>query len=382
MNLEKKTNLDYKSKSEILNVLGDDIYKIKTYPTAKQLQEVAVALIETYHHLRENLGSGYDGWKISLTNKMKKMRQDFKETEEVKQNKATKRGRENKLVGPGKNAKRPLKGEVNWAPEIPQGEDDVSLERHRDFMTKEMKKLSHIRNENKIRAAMDATYAARRIFINGNPSLAEVQEIYPALFTTTEITAEYSRLMPGHNINHIMTSRLLTLGIPIISHLEKMKAAKKCAKFVAYSAEMNRRIKDQDEREKLLSYATMAAVFLPLLFSEDRELVQLVQEHAEGRIQTLAQSSVHPQMLVAGDIFDTELVNIAAEGHVLFECSEVTEGLICLFALYYVGNIEYPTKCRKTCAFVQHALMNVTVGQLPVAVINAMEKFKQHALPK
>lgn len=70
---------------------------------------------------------------------MKKLRQDFKDTIEVKQNVATKRGQNDKLIGPGKKAKHPLKGEVNWAPDIPKGGDNASLGRHREFMTEEMK---------------------------------------------------------------------------------------------------------------------------------------------------------------------------------------------------------------------------------------------------
>ena len=96
---------------------------------------------------------------------------------------------------------------------------------------------------------------------------------------------------------------------------------------------------------------------------------------------TLARDSVHPVVIVSGDIFKTELVSVAAEGQELFHCCEVTEGLICLFALFYGCNLQYPSPCKKTCSFVQHGLMDVRGGPLPVCVVNTMEKFKS-ALPK
>lgn len=275
--LRKREPLNFKNKQELINVLGDDIYKITPYPTGKQLNEVACLLVTVYTHLREVLGSGHDAWKQTFENKMKKLRQDMKDTAEVKRNAATKRGKNNKLVGPGRKASRAQKGEINWAPDVAEGEDETSLEHHANFLSKEMKKPHHLRNSAKIKAAMDATYPLRRAFINDGPPLCDIKDRFPALFTTSEITTEFGRLMPQYSLSATMTTRMLALGVTIVECMSGLKKAKTNRNFMAAVEGLQLSTEDDDERTKRLKYAVVAAAYLPLLFGEELELVKIAE---------------------------------------------------------------------------------------------------------
>lgn len=85
------------------------------------------------------------------------------------------------------------RGEVNWSPIIPDGEDDKTLKEHTEVMKKEFKK-KNTPNVDLIKQRMEITYAQRRKLINSKPLIVEVQENYPALFSPCEIGNEFKRL--------------------------------------------------------------------------------------------------------------------------------------------------------------------------------------------
>lgn len=75
----------------------------------------------------------------------------------------------------------------NYDAERPAGEDDASIEKHIANM-----KLEHrhkVKDQHLIEVAMDRTFGDRRTYIIGNsPSIADVKEIYPCLFSYTQVT--------------------------------------------------------------------------------------------------------------------------------------------------------------------------------------------------
>ena len=71
-------------------------------------------------------------------------------------------------------------GRINWEPPFQEGEDELSVKRHREWLQNEymrrapgMKKLEH---------RMALTFPGKRKLMNKKVPLAEVRAEYPALF--------------------------------------------------------------------------------------------------------------------------------------------------------------------------------------------------------
>ena len=86
---------------------------------------------------------------------------------------------------------------------------------------------------------------------------------------------------------------------------------------------------------------------------------------------------VEPLVIVEGSIFDPKAIHLAAEGMQLFECSDVTEALVCLMSVYYILNMEYPKVLRKSFTFIQNVYMELNAGNIPVTVVNVHTKLKK-----
>lgn len=124
--LEKKVQLQWAEKHELLNHLGDFLYQKSKYPNMAMKRDISKQLIKQYPHLKERIGSGYDGWTAAFDNKLKSLRMKDPALTSSKMC-PTKR----KSSAPSKSiTKRPSKGEVNFLPPVPPTEDDTSLKRH------------------------------------------------------------------------------------------------------------------------------------------------------------------------------------------------------------------------------------------------------------
>ena len=76
-----------------------------------------------------------------------------------------------------------------------------------------------------------------------------------------------------------MTERMLSIGMAISQHLQTRKAAKKCAQFQKWNAELECQLEDGDETQRAACFmhATLVAAFVPLLFNKPLDLVRLVE---------------------------------------------------------------------------------------------------------
>ena len=83
---------------------------------------------------------------------------------------------------PNKRIKKPKRGEVNYLPDYPDGQDDSSLEDARQLMVNEMKKKNP--NGALIKQKMDLTFALRRNeVVKDKPAVTQMCQRWPALFT-------------------------------------------------------------------------------------------------------------------------------------------------------------------------------------------------------
>ncbi|XP_016118644.1 uncharacterized protein, partial [Sinocyclocheilus grahami] len=171
-------------KHDILQKLAETIYSFKAYPTADDLRDVAKALVNTHHCLQEpGSPSGYCGWTNSLKDKMGNYRSKMRSLghTDVMVN-AGKRGRYSTSSDPpSKTIKKPRKGEVNYLPNLPSGQDASGLEMLRQQLVDEMKKKNP--DAVFINQKMDMTLSLRRhdVVIN-KPPVSLILQRWPALF--------------------------------------------------------------------------------------------------------------------------------------------------------------------------------------------------------
>ncbi|XDV22688.1 hypothetical protein PO909_027534 [Leuciscus waleckii] len=183
-------------KHEILEKLSETIYSYKAYPDKEDFEAVATALIQKHPCLTQPGSSkGWNGWYDSLRWKMGNYRSKLRRAGclEVSINGGKRRG-----LQPERNTKRPKRFEINFLPNFPDGEDEASMESKRKEMVEDMKK-SRL-NAALIARNMNSTFALRRKeLIEKEPAVKNTVERWPALFTQSQILAEFSRIS-GKNL--------------------------------------------------------------------------------------------------------------------------------------------------------------------------------------
>ena len=178
-------------KSKILDRLADQIYKMTAYADQDQLKEVAEALCKVYPGISDKVSTkGCQMWLNSITYKMAAYRQVMRKLGrldvEINGNRRCITTQRNmSALPPAKGIKKARRGEVNWQPDLPDGEDETSLEQHRMSMITEMKKARP--DATMLSKLMVFTYAQRRLDINSQVPVSALQERWPALFRHAEV---------------------------------------------------------------------------------------------------------------------------------------------------------------------------------------------------
>ncbi|XP_047184123.1 uncharacterized protein si:ch73-321d9.2 [Scophthalmus maximus] len=182
-------NVSSRIKSDILNILGEDIYQYKAYPegSCRGLNQEA-PLFERASFLQ---------WLLQLETAIEVQNGKLQDPAEI--------AGVSRVVSkfpeiqsyysafPAKKVKRPKRAEADFYPSFPVGETLESLEKER------LKLLSEVgirNNERVIADKMAHTFAIRRQeVVNQEPSIKFFQDRWPALFQQNEINAEFQRLM-------------------------------------------------------------------------------------------------------------------------------------------------------------------------------------------
>nr|XP_054598849.1 sterile alpha motif domain-containing protein 3-like [Nothobranchius furzeri] len=184
-------------KHDILERLAETIYAMKAYPTNAEFEAVASALVRVHPCLKEQGSmSGWSGWKNSLKFKMGNYRTKMRQLGhlDVTVN-GGKYGKHSPSGDPpNKRIKKPKRGEVNYLPDYPEGEDESSLEDARQLMVAEMKKKTP--NTAMMKQKMDLTFALRRKeIVNDKPAIIQICQRWPPLFTENQVCLEFSRVV-------------------------------------------------------------------------------------------------------------------------------------------------------------------------------------------
>lgn len=172
-------------KRDILDKVGSAMYEHNAYPTSKQIEDVAKALIEKHPCLREPSSShGWYCWKFSLTFKMGNLRQKYRIAGcpelTVNQKRSTDTSTANRTM------KKPKRSELNFLPDFPEGKSPDCLESERIALTEEMKKKKSDRKM--IDSLMASTFALRRKeIVHDEPPVSEIKDRWPALFSKKQV---------------------------------------------------------------------------------------------------------------------------------------------------------------------------------------------------
>ncbi|MEQ2192569.1 hypothetical protein XENOCAPTIV_013789 [Xenoophorus captivus] len=286
--------------------MGEEIYRLKAYPSSTQIGKAAEALVRNHPCLKErNSNTGWDGWKNSLRHKVGNQRKKLAKAgiKDVAIN-AGKRSRTNRQgAAPRANIKRPRRGEVNFLPSYPSGETRESLETRRLEMVEQYKRTSAERDIPLIHQHMMCTFALRREeIITTSPAVSELKDRWPALFYETQLYSEFHRITNQH-LPHVF-------------------------------------------------YAAL---------DEYRWLRTDEVEFYEGAVALVA--DVDEEEVPAGVPFSPRQVFIVLEDQVVMTHPLWTDALVCLFGLIYALHLSYPEKCTGFFEFIQVVLLKLDDGR-------------------
>lgn len=187
----KTLKLTRSQKHNILEKMAETMHNFKPYPHDKEVAMAAEALITTHPCLREQGSrSGWYGWKVALKFKMGNYWAQLARSgcAEVSVN-AGKRSRTNpRNDSPHSHIKRARRAEVNFLPNFPSGENEVTLEEMRVQIVQEMEKTEQ--DLMLIDKLMHTTFALRRQHIvQESPRVREFLENWPAWQMHSQVNA-------------------------------------------------------------------------------------------------------------------------------------------------------------------------------------------------
>ncbi|XP_035805347.2 uncharacterized protein LOC118470478 [Amphiprion ocellaris] len=343
-------------KIEILDKIAQAAFDIKAYPDHDELESIALALIAKYPCLKEpGRGKGYEGWLVSIRNKLNNYRAKLREAgcSEVSVNKKRKAdGDVTKYT-----LKRAKRGEVNHVPEHPEQHDDASLEEQRLLLVEASKKARF--DHSFIREKMDLTFSLRRReIVEEQPMVMEIQTRWPALFFKEQICEEFFR---------ITNKELLGIFRAAVDEYTPKLLRLYRARKGAFGKDMENLLeKLDDETSNIVRHRKDAALRgLPVfLRDEPKELFKQCLE-SDREDESTKEVAVGILFVVEDCVATTSsavVQNIAVvleETIVLEDVPDLPSALAYLFGLLYALNISYPKALKYTFETFQHIFMEM-----------------------
>uniref|UniRef100_A0A3P8TP41 PB1 domain-containing protein n=1 Tax=Amphiprion percula TaxID=161767 RepID=A0A3P8TP41_AMPPE len=358
-------NPSTKLKSDILEGLASEMIKYKMYSLNEDFDHVALALITKHPCLKEQGSvSGHYGWKISLKYKMANYRTRLRNIgcPELSIN-AAKEKRGTTCKGPNQ-VKKPRKAEVNYCPDYPIGETKASLELERQTLLLEVKK----KNQPLIKAKMERTFAYRRQeIIQDMPFITEFRDRWPALFSESEINAEFT---------HINTVTLLSRFMSKLDHYSNqlMKVFRKKGGAAGHKISMMVAAMDKvgcSMKWFCVATCQCACIFITLsIISACHYKFVLVCFPDSFWVVYLERSwkAMLSDMREQSPQYDED-VGIIIEGvEVLQDLRDVANGCAVLFGLVYSLNLTSPKDLRYMFELFQKVLMDLDGNRLSTKV--------------
>lgn len=126
-----------------------------------------------------------DSWVAQIYEKFRNERRRLTENPEVKFQKLKRAAAASGDTTPSTLSKKVKRGDLNWEPPFPQGEEETTMNIHKQFLKGEFLKRSP--DEGKIARRILLTFPDRRKMVNEKRPIKEIKEEYPALFCSSEV---------------------------------------------------------------------------------------------------------------------------------------------------------------------------------------------------
>ncbi|KAJ8287164.1 hypothetical protein GJAV_G00048360 [Gymnothorax javanicus] len=259
---------------------------------------------------------------------------------------------------PQRSVKRPKRFEINFLPNFPDGEDETSLESKRKELQEEMKKRRPIAAL--ISKNMDSTFAMRRKeFVNLEPPVKDAMARWPALFTESQIIAEFCRLS-SKNLK-VEFFKELDKYTPRFFEIFQSKGGSVGQTLKEYLLQVTPGSTDVTGKR------TAVLRGLPVLLGDDAKDFFMSCFDCDDPPDTSHTSigilTVIPEDGLASPHslhLDASGTSIILEGTVVMDDLENFPHAMCLlFGLIYALNLEYPQQLKNTFDFIQRVLLSL-----------------------
>ncbi|XP_055032097.1 sterile alpha motif domain-containing protein 3-like [Misgurnus anguillicaudatus] len=345
-------------KHDILESLAGAMYTFKAYPSDENFAQVATALIRAHPCLTEpGSSTGSAGWKNSLKFKMANYRTKLRKCGCSDVAVEGKRGAE---AGSAfrRSIKKPRRFEVNFLPNFPNGENEDSQECLRKELVEEMKKKS--RDMSLIGQKMDSTFALRRKeIIHSEPPVSEILEKWPALFTESQIFAEFHRIS-GKNLRSEFYAALDKHSARFLEIFRK--------KGGTQGRTLDEILRQVDLKSSDVSCVRTAVLYgLPVLLGDDSD--EFFKTCFDSDVDAdFSQIDVGLLTVLPEDMpaRTPHALNVNAMREIILEGKFVMDDVrslphaVCLlFALIYALNLDYPKTMRNTFEFIQRVFLSL-----------------------
>ncbi|XP_037396714.1 uncharacterized protein LOC119263956 [Pygocentrus nattereri] len=258
--------------------------------------------------------------------------------------------------------KRPRRGEVNFLPKYPSGENKDTLETLRLAMVEEFKKTTAERNMILIHQHMQRTFALRREeIVNSTSPIADLKERWPALFGEAQLYSEFHRIT-NQNLPFSFFAGLDKYTQQLLQLYKKKRTGifgEKMANLLGAYAE-------QDKND--ISAARVAALAgLPLYLKEDSSAVfknckeEEFEEFHKGPVALVA--VVDEDNVPSVIPFQPLSVSVILEDQVVMSHRSWADALVNLFGLLFALHLSYPEKLAGLFEFVQIVILNLDDGR-------------------
>ncbi|CAG5121937.1 unnamed protein product [Candidula unifasciata] len=208
---------------------------------------------------------------------------------------------------------------------------------------------------------MDKTFEQRRKIITKQmPSIPELQELYPDLFTGKQLLLEFQRITKI-DIDQKIQEFCVRYATAVIEMARNKKGS---------APVLARWEQAKQENDTLRQYWDMvtALCLLPLHFDEN--FVEMVLEIEEDE-EVVPQGKIVPTLVARGNIFRTDEFFLIAENTIVQEFEEFTIAFASLYSSYWVFNMEYPETIANTYNYIQRCIVRQREpGSVPAACKN------------
>jgi hypothetical protein len=347
-------DIGWYNKTEILYNLASQISKFTDNPNASQRKDVARALIDKFPKLKSSFGDGTHEWCIRIYDRMREFRRQKRKS--VPHDNFT----NTKLKKNTPKVAKKSRGEINWAPLPPDGEDAISIAANEEWLRNESKKNISIQNKQAIVEKMELCFANRRKVLNDSViRIEDIKNLYPFLFSVDGLVKEFSLLM-AFDIDNCVLSELNNLA-PKLLKLADQKSKKMPPEMLTFLNEFKQiNVNDFHINNSLI----IGILLLPFFLAENGDLLYKMYP-AETSVEDVGCGPTTPHVVVIGSPFSSSLVFIVAEGNIVFEAFEFLQSIISLVALYYCCNIQYPDKGKHMFRFIDIELLKLKGNSIP-----------------